>query len=253
MFSIRSKGSLLASVGLASASAAMMTTMGGTPAAAAAPSTPLTAAVIAPAPAPAPAVAPAILGTSSPSLLGTEPTSLFASADAAAAQAAQVAAEQAAAAAQAAAAQAAAEQAAAAQAAAQAATQAANTWQVPVSSYTLTARFGEKGSWARGWHTGLDFAGPVGQDVRAAKAGTVVESGYQGAYGNTVVIDHGNGYKTRYAHLNRTPNVSVGQQVTGGQVIGALGNTGNSSGPHLHFEVMTSGGDFVNPAKFVNA
>lgn len=131
--------------------------------------------------------------------------------------------------------------------AAAAAAEAAASWQVPVSSYNLTARFGQKGPWARGWHTGLDFAGPSGQDVRAAKSGRVTEAGYQGAYGNTLVIDHGDGYSTRYAHLQSAPRVGVGESVSGGQVIGYLGNTGNSSGPHLHFEVL-KGGDFINPA-----
>lgn len=131
--------------------------------------------------------------------------------------------------------------------AAAAAAEAAASWQLPVSSYNLTARFGQKGPWARGWHTGLDFAGPSGQDVRAAKSGRVTEAGYQGAYGNTLVIDHGDGYSTRYAHLQSAPRVSVGESVSGGQVIGYLGNTGNSSGPHLHFEVLR-GGEFVNPA-----
>lgn len=131
-------------------------------------------------------------------------------------------------------------------AAAQAVVQ-ANSWNIPVGNYNLTARFGQKGPWARGWHTGLDFAGPTGQPVYAAKSGVVKEVAYEGAYGNTIVIEHANGYSTRYAHLNGAGNVSVGQSVAGGEQIGRLGSTGRSSGPHLHFEVMLNG-EFLNPA-----
>lgn len=150
-------------------------------------------------------------------------------------------------AAEAAAAAAAAQEAAAAEAAAAQAVVQANSWNIPVGNYNLTARFGQKGPWARGWHTGLDFAGPTGQPVYAAKSGVVKEVAYEGAYGNTIVIEHANGYSTRYAHLNGAGNVSVGQSVAGGEQIGRLGSTGRSSGPHLHFEVMLNG-EFLNPA-----
>lgn len=128
-----------------------------------------------------------------------------------------------------------------------AAVEKAKEWQVPVSDYNLTARFGQKGPWARGWHTGLDFAGPTGVAVHAAKTGKVTSAGTEGAYGNTIVIDHGDGYSTRYAHL-QSIGASVGQTVSGGSTIGLRGNTGNSSGPHLHFEV-TRNGEFLDPEK----
>ena len=81
----------------------------------------------------------------------------------------------------------------------------------------------------------------------SAKNGTVVEAGWGGAYGNTVVVQHSDGTQTRYAHL-ASIHVSVGQSVTAGQHIGDVGSTGNSTGPHLHFEVMDSQGNFMDPA-----
>lgn len=124
----------------------------------------------------------------------------------------------------------------------------AKTRQSPVAkgSYRLTARFGQYGGyWSGGIHTGLDFAGSVGTDIRAAATGKVVSAGWEGAYGNKVVIDHGNGYQTAYSHLSSI-RVSVGQQVTAGDHIGDMGSTGNSTGSHLHFEVI-KGGKFIDP------
>ena len=112
---------------------------------------------------------------------------------------------------------------------------------VPTSGYKISARFGQSGPmWSSGRHTGLDFAAPEGRAIRAADAGKVVEAGPAGAYGNFVEIAHGNGTRTRYAHLSKI-DVKVGQKVARGERIGALGNTGNSSGPHLHFEVLIKG------------
>lgn len=112
---------------------------------------------------------------------------------------------------------------------------------VPTSGYKISARFGQAGPmWSSGRHTGLDFAAPVGRGIRAADNGRVVEAGPAGAYGNFIEIAHGNGTRTRYAHLSSI-DVKVGQKVTRGERIGALGNTGNSSGPHLHFEVLVKG------------
>jgi len=97
------------------------------------------------------------------------------------------------------------------------------------------------------YHHGIDIAGSTGDAVYAADSGvvTLAATGYNYGYGNVMMIDHGNGYATLYAHLsalNAGRCASVGQ----GQVIGAIGSTGNSSGPHLHFEVRLNGG-FVNP------
>lgn len=87
-------------------------------------------------------------------------------------------------------------------------------------------------------HNGVDLAAPVGTTVRASASGKVILSrtGYNGGYGTYVVVSHGNGTQTLYAHMSRT-NVTVGQQVNQGQTIGAIGMTGKTTGPHLHFEV----------------
>ncbi|MER6532043.1 peptidoglycan DD-metalloendopeptidase family protein [Streptomyces sp. NPDC001508] len=114
-----------------------------------------------------------------------------------------------------------------------------NQWVLPVQGYVLSAGFGAAGShWAHR-HTGQDFAVPVGTPVHAVGAGVVVEAGCDGAFGNNVVIRHGNGYYTQYAHLS-VLRVSVGQSVGPGDPIALSGNTGNSSGPHLHFEVRVT-------------
>lgn len=126
------------------------------------------------------------------------------------------------------------------------------TKQSPVAKgrYNITARFGQSGAlWSSGHHTGLDFAAPSGTPVAAAASGKVVSSGYAGAYGNRVVIQHSNGVETTYNHLSSIA-VSPGQKVSTGQRIGRVGSTGNSTGAHLHFEV-TKGGQFVNPESWL--
>lgn len=100
-----------------------------------------------------------------------------------------------------------------------------------------------------GFHAGIDIAAPSGTPIRACRAGRVVIAGWQGGYGNTVVIDHGGGMATLYAHQSRI-GVSVGEQVLAGEVIGYVGSTGNSTGPHLHFEVRISGNP-VNPMPYL--
>lgn len=90
-------------------------------------------------------------------------------------------------------------------------------------------------------HAGIDLGAPTGTPIRAAAAGTVVVAGVMGGYGNTVDIRHGDGTTTRYAHQSRLL-VRAGQQVAAGQVIGLVGSTGASTGPHLHFEVRTPTG-----------
>jgi murein DD-endopeptidase MepM/ murein hydrolase activator NlpD len=96
-------------------------------------------------------------------------------------------------------------------------------------------------------HPGIDIAASEGVPIYAAAAGVVVKAagGWNGGYGNVVVIDHGNGYTTRYAHLSQI-NVKDCQGVGAGTVIGAAGNTGNSFGAHLHFEVLRNGAP-INP------
>ncbi|MGB4590379.1 MAG: M23 family metallopeptidase [Clostridiaceae bacterium] len=98
-------------------------------------------------------------------------------------------------------------------------------------------------------HSGMDFAASAGTTVVASRNGKVVSAGYSGTYGNLIVISHGNGIETAYAHLSSI-NVSVGQSVTQGQMIGKVGSTGRSTGPHLHFEVRING-TAVNPSKYI--
>lgn len=101
----------------------------------------------------------------------------------------------------------------------------------------ITSRFGYR---RRGFHTGLDIAGAYGSNIMAADGGVVICAGWQGSYGKLVKIDHGNGYITYYAHCSSI-NVRTGQKVQKGQVIAKVGSTGNSTGPHLHFEVRKNG------------
>lgn len=102
---------------------------------------------------------------------------------------------------------------------------------------TVTSEYGSR--WGR-LHAGIDIAGPTGTPIWAAKAGSVVVAGTQSGYGNTVVIDHGGDMTTLYAHQSRLA-VSSGQSVSQGQVIGYIGSTGRSTGPHLHFETRYGG------------
>lgn len=145
---------------------------------------------------------------------------------------------------------------AAAQAAAVAAKPAA-LWEKPVSSYTLSATFGKGGTMWSHKHSGQDFAVPVGTTVDTVSAGTVVKAGPNGggdgpAYGNAIVIKHANNTYSQYAHLSKI-QVKTGQKVSKGQQIALSGNTGNSSGPHLHFEIRTTPnyGSAVNPVAFL--
>jgi murein DD-endopeptidase MepM/ murein hydrolase activator NlpD len=100
-------------------------------------------------------------------------------------------------------------------------------------------------------HTGLDFRAQMGDPVRATANGKVASSGWAGGYGRMVEIDHGNGLSTRYGHLSEI-NVKVGDIIKIGQVIGAVGSTGRSTGPHLHYETRIDG-DAVDPQKFLRA
>jgi murein DD-endopeptidase MepM/ murein hydrolase activator NlpD len=100
-------------------------------------------------------------------------------------------------------------------------------------------------------HTGLDFRAATGDPVRATANGKVVSSGWAGGYGRMVEVDHGNGLSTRYGHLSEI-NVKVGDTVRIGQVIGTVGSTGRSTGPHLHYETRIDG-EAVDPQKFLRA
>jgi murein DD-endopeptidase MepM/ murein hydrolase activator NlpD len=142
-------------------------------------------------------------------------------------------------------------------AAKKAAAKKAPSWVDPVEKYTLSASFNQAGNLWSSTHSGQDFAVASGTKVVAAHGGTVVKAGGNGAgdgpaYGNAVVIKHGNGTYSQYAHLSRV-EVKAGQIVGTGQRIALSGNTGNSSGPHLHFEIRTSAnyGSAVDPVAFL--
>lgn len=121
----------------------------------------------------------------------------------------------------------------------------------PVKGY-LTSGFGPRKAPMAGasrMHKGLDISNRIGTPVRAPARGTVTFTGMDGAYGICIVLDHGNGIVTRYAHLQKS-SVREGEQVNRGDVIGALGNTGRSTGPHLHYEVIVNG-IHVNPIRYI--
>jgi hypothetical protein len=122
-------------------------------------------------------------------------------------------------------------------------------WTFPFPEYrAVTCEFGWPTS--GGTHRGIDLAGPAGKPIYAAADGMVVFAGYHGSYGNYVQIAHEGGISTLYAHLQQKPLVSTGADVRGGQLIGFCGSTGNSTGPHLHFEVK-AGGSLVNPRQYI--
>ncbi len=100
------------------------------------------------------------------------------------------------------------------------------------------------------FHHGLDIDAPKGSPIRAAGGGKVVRCGFESRYGNLVVIDHGNGYRTVYAHLSER-QVELGDTVRRGDLIGKVGDTGRTTGPHLHYEVQVNGLP-VNPVRFLN-
>ncbi|PJT49198.1 peptidase, partial [Streptomyces albidoflavus] len=111
----------------------------------------------------------------------------------------------------------------------------------PVDAGTGTPYRASGASWSKGYHTGVDFPVPTGTSVKAAASGTVVSAGWGGSYGYQVVIKHNDGKYSQYAHLSAL-TVRSGQSVQAGQRIARSGSTGNSTGPHLHFEVRTGPG-----------
>ena len=114
---------------------------------------------------------------------------------------------------------------------------------------TISSRFGHSSRIRSGAHTGLDIAASTGTGIKAAASGTVTFSGWKGSYGYMVVVSHGNGVQTYYAHCSKL-YVSAGQKVKQGQKIAAVGSTGNSTGPHLHLEVRVNGVAY-NPQNYV--
>jgi murein DD-endopeptidase MepM/ murein hydrolase activator NlpD len=124
-------------------------------------------------------------------------------------------------------------------------------WPVP-GYYKITSQYGNRYHpilKKNKMHTGIDIAVPSGTSVLAANAGTVIYSGYNGGYGNTVIIDHGGKISTLYAH-NSKLLVKVGDKIEKGKVVSKSGSTGLSTGPHLHFEVRENG-QHVDPMKYL--
>ena len=122
----------------------------------------------------------------------------------------------------------------------------------PLSYMTVTCAFGPRihPLWGtKSNHTGVDLAANQGAPIYAIASGTVTAAGYSDAYGYNVTLSHGKGYGSMYAHMTNY-TVSVGQSVSQGQIIGYVGSTGWSTGPHLHFEVYVNGAP-VNPMQYV--
>lgn len=113
----------------------------------------------------------------------------------------------------------------------------------------FTSYFGFRANVYPSYHTGLDIANSVGTQVYAWAAGTVISAGWDGDYGYSILIQHSEGFQSRYAHLSQV-QVSVGENVQSGQQIALMGSTGNSTGAHLHFEIL-SNGRFQNPLSYV--
>lgn len=125
------------------------------------------------------------------------------------------------------------------------------TWPVP-SSYNITSEFGERidpFTGQRAGHNGMDVAAPTGTPTVAAQSGTVITAGWVSGFGNCVIIDHGGGLWSLYGHLSSI-GVAQGTQVTKGDVVGKIGSTGRSTGPHLHFGVYLNG-KIVNPRNYL--
>ncbi|MEV6944586.1 M23 family metallopeptidase [Streptomyces sp. NPDC051172] len=130
-----------------------------------------------------------------------------------------------------------------------------NTFVAPISnSYVSTGYRASSSLWSSGSHTGIDFHAASGTPVHAVGAGTVVQTGWGGAYGNQIVIKMNDGTYTQYGHLSSI-GISVGQTVTPGQQIGLSGATGNTTGPHLHFEARTTPeyGSDIDPVAYLRS
>lgn len=130
-----------------------------------------------------------------------------------------------------------------------------NGFTAPVAGAAVGTAYKVAGSmWSSGYHTGVDFVVPTGTSLKAVGAGTVVSAGWAGAYGNQVVIQLADGRYAQYAHLSSL-SVSGGQSVSAGQEVGLSGSTGNSTGPHLHFEIRITPdyGSDVDPVAYLRS
>ena len=119
---------------------------------------------------------------------------------------------------------------------------------LPVTG-TISSRYGVSSRIRRSNHTGLDIAATTGTTIKVMATGVVTNASYSGSYGNLVKVDHGNGVETWYAHTSKM-YVKKGQEVKAGDVIAAVGSTGNSTGPHLHLEIRLNG-EHINPQEYV--
>ncbi len=127
-----------------------------------------------------------------------------------------------------------------------------NRCEMMISGYHITATFGQGGQrWARN-HTGTDFAAPTGTPIRSVMRGVVIFADWAGPYGRQVQVRHADGTVTWYNHMNKF-SVSVGETVLAGDQVGAVGSTGNVTGPHLHFEVRPDGGDPIDPMPWLRS
>ena len=127
------------------------------------------------------------------------------------------------------------------------------TYIKPLSGGRLSSTFGRRKAPTKGassYHKGVDWATPTGTSVVASSGGTVAKAGWGSGYGYVVYINHPDGRQTRYAHLSKVL-VSAGQTVSQGQKIALSGNTGISTGPHVHFEMLI-GGSQVNPLNYID-
>ena len=114
---------------------------------------------------------------------------------------------------------------------------------------TITSRYGVSSNIRKSTHTGLDISAVTGTDIKVVADGTVISAGYSGSYGYLVKVDHGNGVETWYAHTSKM-YVKKGDTVKAGDVIAAVGSTGNSTGPHLHLEIRVNG-EHVDPQDYL--
>lgn len=123
-------------------------------------------------------------------------------------------------------------------------------WVAPLSSYRISATFGSTGRLWSNTHTGVDLSASYGAEVRSLSTGEIIWTGYDGPYGNKIVVRHWDGTETWYCHLSRIIQ-GTGSTVAPGEVIGAVGSTGNSTGPHLHLEVHPASSGPVNPQSWL--
>ena len=124
----------------------------------------------------------------------------------------------------------------------------------PSPGHSISSTFGVRKDPLLGtpaMHSGMDFRAPMGSDARVTAAGTVISAGWNGGYGRMVEVQHAGGFTTRYGHLSKIL-VKEGQKLSAGDVVGKVGSSGRSTGPHLHYEVRRNG-DALNPVRFLKA